>query len=188
MQLARAKMLIIPIQSLQQSPKRCVSNMVVIFVRNFFFSVRILRNDKSSLYRKKCYYQATRTMLALMRIILCIKLVFKRVKLLFIWQIKIDCWFCGNKNDNHGFKSCQFSSFAVQIESTNVGYNEGNECVSSSIISGHDLAWCNLMINHIIITKVCHAGWCNWLMIVTTNKTYFVLIFFFARVPKTWIW
>ena len=41
---------------------------------------------------------------SLMRMVLCIKMVFKRVKLQFIWQIKIECWFCRNKNDNH--ESC----------------------------------------------------------------------------------
>ena len=60
----------------------------------FFFSVRILRNDKSLLYQKKCYYQVTRMILALMLTVLCIKMVFKRVKLQFIWQIKIECGFC----------------------------------------------------------------------------------------------
>ena len=73
-------------------------DMVVIFVRNsaifgIFFPVRILRNDKSSLYPKKCYYQVTRMILALRRIALCIKIVFKRVKLQFIWQIKFSADF-----------------------------------------------------------------------------------------------
>ena len=36
-----------------------------------------------------------------MRIVLCIKIVFKRVKLQFIWQIKIEYGFWGDKNDNH---------------------------------------------------------------------------------------
>ena len=83
--------------------------MVVIFVRNsaiwgIFFAVRILRNDKSSLYTKKRYYQVTKLISALMWMVLYIKIVFKRVKLQFIWQIKIECCFCGNKNDNHAFK------------------------------------------------------------------------------------
>ena len=80
--------------------------MVVIFVRNsaicgIFFYVRILRNFKSSLYPKKCCYQVTRMILAVMRIVLCIKIVFIRVKLQFTWQIKIECGFGWNKNDNH---------------------------------------------------------------------------------------
>ena len=68
----------------------------------FFFPVRILRNDKSSLYPKKRYYQVKTLISALMRMVLCIKIMFKRVKLQFIWQIKIVCGFCGNKNHNHG--------------------------------------------------------------------------------------
>ena len=94
--------------------------MVVIFVRNsaicgIFFPVLILRNFKSSLYPKKYCYEGTRMMLALKRIILCIKIVFKRVKLQFTWQKKIECGFCRNKNDNHELKwtvvnsvSCNF--------------------------------------------------------------------------------
>ena len=36
--------------------------------------------------------------------------VFKRVKLQFIWQIKIEYGYCGNKNDNHD-SSCNSSSW-----------------------------------------------------------------------------
>ena len=59
------------------------SSMVVIFVRNF----------KSSLYPKKCCCQVTTMILALIRIVLCIKIVFKRVKLHFTWQIKLSADF-----------------------------------------------------------------------------------------------
>ena len=52
----------------------------------FFFPVLILRNDKSSLYPKKCYYQVIRMIWALKRIVLCMKMVFKRVKWQFLWQ------------------------------------------------------------------------------------------------------
>ena len=70
-----------------------IGYMIVIFVLNspicgIFFSVLILRNLKSSLYPKKCCYQVTRMILALMRIVLCMKIVFKRVKLQFIMQFK----------------------------------------------------------------------------------------------------
>ena len=71
------------------------------FCADFFCSVRILRNFKSPLYPKKCCYQVTRMILALMRIVLCIKIMFKRVKLQFTWKINIECWFCWNKNDKH---------------------------------------------------------------------------------------
>ena len=53
------------------------------YMRNIF-SVRILRNDKSSLYPKKWSYQVLRMILALMGIVLRIKIMFKPVKLQFI--------------------------------------------------------------------------------------------------------
>ena len=60
-----------------------------------------MRNFKSSLYPKTCCYQVKRMILALMQIVLCIKIVFQRLKLQLTWQIKIECGFCWNKNDNH---------------------------------------------------------------------------------------
>ena len=67
--------------------------MVVIFGRNssicgIFSRVRILRNDKSSNHKNDISTHADSFM-------------HKRVKLQFIWQIKIECGFCRNKNDNH---------------------------------------------------------------------------------------
>ena len=73
----------------------------ILLCAEYFFSVRILRNDKSSLYPQKCFHQVTRMLLTLMRIVLCIRIMFKHVKLQFIWYIKVKCGFCGNKNDNH---------------------------------------------------------------------------------------
>ena len=61
-----------------------------------------------------CCYQVTRMILALVRRVLCIKIVFKRVKLQFTWQMKIECGFCWNENDNHDGKFSQILCYMAR--------------------------------------------------------------------------